>query len=219
MPKVIFKFDREKDLWNHWHKSNWKSSWANFKIHPEIKKICEGKKFEECKEELATHLSKLQESKMIQIAISSLEEYWREIEQEFFKRMNNLMKKDFNKDIIAYLTTLGVCPYDPDEPSFMFSLFYSLPHQLQTCGHEIMHLYFYKFYWDEVESQIGKEKTGDLKEALSVLLNIEFRDLWFAKDYGYESHKELRDFILGEWKKEKDFEKLLEKCIGYLKQR
>jgi len=219
MSKVIFKFDKEKDLWNHWHKSNWKSSWANFKIHPEIKKICEGKKFEECKEELSVHLLKLQKSNIIQIEINSLEEYWREIEQEFFKRMNNLMNKNFDEDIIAYLTTLGVCPYDPDEPSFMFSLFYSLPHQLQTCGHEIMHLYFHKFYWNEVESKIGKEKTGDLKEALSVLLNTEFRDLWFAKDYGYEPHKELRDFILEEWKKEKNFEKLLEKCVNYLEQR
>ena len=219
MSKVIFKFDKEKDLWNHWHKSNWKSSWANFKIHPKIKKICEGKKFEECKEELSAHLSKLQESKIIQIEINSLEEYWGEIEQEFFKRMDNLMNKNFDEDIIAYLTTLGVCPYDPDEPPFIFSLFYSLPHQLQTCGHEIIHLYFHKFYWDEVESQIGKEKTRDLKEALSVLLNTEFRDLWFAKDYGFEPHKKLRDFILEEWKKEKDFEKLLEKCFEYLKQR
>ncbi len=216
MPKIIFKFDKEKDLWNHWHKSNWKSSWTDFRIHPEIKKICEGKKFEECKEKLSSYLSKLQESDLISIELYSLEKSWREIEKEFFERMDNLMKKNFNKDIIAYLTTLGICPYDPDEPSFMFSLFYSLPHQLKTCGHEIMHLYFHKFYWNKVESKIGKDKTGDLKEALSVLLNVEFRDLWFAKDEGYEPHKDLREFILTEWKKEKDFEKLLDKCILYL---
>ena len=183
---------------------------------PRLKKTCEEKKFEECKEELSAHLSKLQESNLIQREINSLEKSWREIEEDFFNRMDNLMKKTFNKNIIAYLTTLGVCPYDPDEPSFMFSLFYSLPHQLQTCGHEIMHLYFHKFYWDKIESQIGKEKTGDLKEALSVLLNLEFKDLWFAKDYGYDPHRKLREFISIEWKKEKDFEKLLKKCIKYI---
>jgi hypothetical protein len=217
MPKLIFKFDKEKDLWNHWHKSNWKSSWTNFKIDTEIRKICERKKFEECKEELSNHLSKLQNSKLVLLEINSLKKFWEIIQEEFFKKMDNLMKNKFEKDIIAYLTTAGICPYDPDEPSFMFSLFYSLPHQLQTCGHEIMHLYFHKFYWDKVESQIGKEKTGDLKEALTILLNLEFKNLWFAKDYGYEPHKELRSFILEEWKKEKDFEKLLEKCISYLK--
>jgi hypothetical protein len=219
MPKVIFKFDREKDLWNHWHKSNWKSSWVDFKIDPKIKKICEGKKFEECKEELFNYLSKLQKSNLIQIEINSLEESWRGIEKEFFKRMNKLMKKNFDKDIIAYLTTLGICPYDPDEPSFMFSLFYSLPHQLKTCGHEIMHLYFHKYYWDEIELKIGKEKTGDLKEALTVLLNLEFKDLWFVEDKGYNSHKNLRDFIVEEWKKEKDFEKILGNCTKYLEKK
>jgi hypothetical protein len=217
MVKVLFKFDKEKDLWNHWHKSNWKSSWANFKIHPEIKKICEGKEFEECKENLSNLLQKLQNSGIILLNIESLEKYWKIIEKEFFRRMNNLMNRKFNKNIFAYLTTAGICPYDPDEPSFMFSLFYSLPRQLQTCGHEIMHLYFHKFYWEKVEKEIGKEKTEDLKEALSVLLNAEFKDLWFAEDYGYEPHKELRNFIIETWKKEKDFEKLLEKCIKYLK--
>jgi len=217
MPKVIFKFDKEKDLWNHWYKSNWKSSWANFKINSKIKKICEGENFKECKEELSNHLSKIQNSNIINLEINSLEKYWREIEEEFFKRMDKLMKKNFDENVIAYLTTFGVCPYDPEEPSFMFSLFYSLPCQLQTCGHEIMHLYFHKFYWKKVESQIGKEKTGDLKEALSVLLNVEFRDLWFAKDSGYESHRDLRNFILIEWEKEKDFEKLLDKCVDFLK--
>jgi hypothetical protein len=217
MPKVIFKFDKEKDLWNHWHKSNWKSSWANFKGHPQIKKICKGKKFDECKKKLSYHLLKLQNSNLIQIEINSLKQAWEAIEKEFFKRMNKLMKNKFNGNIIAYLTTLGVCPYNPDEPSFMFSLFYSLPHQLKTCGHEIMHLYFHKFYWKKIESKIGKQKTEDLKEALTVLLNLEFKDLWFSKDKGYTPHQELRKFICNEWEKEKDFERLLEKCIKKLK--
>ncbi len=217
MVKILFKFDKEKDLWNHWHKSNWNSSWTNFKIHPEIKKICEGKEFEECKKDLSNYLLKIQNSEIIVISINSLKEYWKTIEEEFFKRMDNLMKKKFDKDIFAYLTTAGICPYNPDEPSFMFSLFYSLPHQLQTCGHEIMHLYLHKFYWTKIETEIGKEKTEDLKEALTVLLNLEFKDLWFVEDKGYKPHEELRNFIIDKWKKQKDFEKLLENCVKYLK--
>jgi hypothetical protein len=217
MTKVIFKFDKEKDLWNHWHKSNWKSSWAKFEINPKIKKICKKKKFEECKEELSKYLFKLQNSNLIKEDIKVLKKSWRKIEKEFFKRMDKLMKNKFEKNITAYLTTLGICPYDPDEPSFMFSLFYSLPSQLETCGHEIMHLYFHKFYWNRVEKEIGNKKTGDLKEALTVLLNVEFRDLWFSKDKGYPPHEKLRNFIEKEWKKEKDFDVLLNKCINYLK--
>lgn len=217
MSKVIFKFDEEKDLWNYWNKSNFKSSWSNFKVSPEIQKICAGRKFEDCREELVSHLSGIQGSKLIKIHLEAVEKVWAIIQNEFFIRMNKLMKKEFNQDIIAYLTTLGICPYDPNEPSFMFSLFYSLPKSLQTCGHEIMHLYFHKFYWDCIEKEIGKVKTGDLKEALTVLLNLEFRDLWFANDEGYLSQNDLRKFIEEEWKKEKDFDSLIKKCINYMR--
>lgn len=217
MTKVIFKFDKEKDLWNYWDKSNKRSLFWGFSVNSKIKKICEDKKFDKCKKELQDYLSNLQTSELINIHLKYVEVAWRKIEKEFFDRMNNLIKHNFNRDIFAYLTTLGICPYDPDEPSFMFSLFYSLPKSLQTCGHEIMHLYFHKFYWKDVEKKIGEEKTGDLKEALTVLLNLEFRDLWFAEDMGYGSHQKLREFIIKNWGEEKDFEKLLEKCIEYLK--
>ncbi len=215
--KVIFKFDKEKDLWNHWHKSNWKPSFGKFNINPKTLEICKGKKFEECKEELSNNFRKVYESNMIEIFLKSAEKSWRKIEEKFFRRMDNLMKDKFDKNITAYLTTLSICPYDAKEPSFMFSLFYSLPIALETCGHEIMHLYFHKFYWKKVEKEIGEEKTSELKEALTVLLNLEFKDLWFVEDRGYEEHKKLREFISQEWKKDKDFEKLLEKCVNHLK--
>lgn len=217
MVKVVFGFDKEKDLWNHWDKSNWNPSFGNFKVHPKTLEICKGKKFEECKDELSNHFKRIYESELIDIHSKAVEKAWRGIEGKFFDRMDKLMKNKFDKDITAYITTSPVCPYDTKEPSFMYSFFSSLPGALGTCGHEIMHLYFHEFYWEGVERKIGEKKTGDLKEALTVLLNTEFKDLWFSEDKGYEEHKELRKFIAEEWKKEKDFDNLLEKCVEYLK--
>lgn len=218
MSKVIFRFDKEKDLRNNWHKSNWKEPFSSeFKIDPKIKEICSGKTFEECKEDLSDYLSKMQNSPYINLTVQSLEKAWRIIEKEFFGRMDRIMKNKFIGEIHAYLTTLGTCPYNPEDSSFMFSIHYALLKNLQTCGHEIMHLYFHRFYWDKIEEQVGKEKTADLKEALTVLLNFEFKDLWFVMDFGYESHNELRRFITEEWKEEKDFDLLLDKCVQFLK--
>jgi len=216
MVKVYFKFDKEKDLWNQWNKSNWKSTWSDFQVDPNIKEMCNGKTLEGCKGELSKYLERVYNSGIIPISISSLEKAWEIIEKQFFERMDSIMKNKFTEDIYAYLTTCGICPYDPKEPSFMFSLFGSIPRQLNVCGHEIMHLYFHKFYWDKVESQIGNKKTKDLKEALTVLLNLEFIDFFFVEDKGYEAHKKLREFIVERWKQEKDFDKLLEKCVEYL---
>ena len=58
-----------------------------------------------------------------------------------------------------------------------------------------MHFHFFEHYWDGIEKQIGINKTDDLKESLTVLLNLEFKDLWFKFDQGYPNHQELRKFI------------------------
>lgn len=220
MPKVIFKFDEEKDLWNLWATATANNRWHDFRkeVSPNIVEMCRGRRFDECKSQLQKLMKNVYEKKIIEIYRKFLQKAWKIIEEEYFRRMDKIFKKKSSfKNIIAYITTSGRCPYDPKEPSFMISLFYSLPSSLSTCGHEIMHLYFHKFYWKDIEKKIGEEKTADLKEALTVLLNLEFKDLWFTEDRGYEPHQELRKFIVEKWKEEKDFEKLLEKCVEYLR--
>ncbi len=217
MVKVIFKIDKEKDIWNNWYHSNKENSWSKYKPPQEVINICKDKTLPECKEKLDVYLSEAYNSQIINLEIELLTKAWESISEEFFDRMEKLMKNKFNEDIFAYLTTLGICPYDEKEPSFMFSMFYSIPSFLENCAHEIMHIYFHKFYWKKVEEEIGKDKTADLKEALTTLLNLEFRDLWIVEDRGYEVHRELRRFIIDRWNEEKDFDVLIRKCVAYLK--
>jgi len=221
MPKVIFKFDKEKDLWNNWDTVNYKSPWekdTDKKIIPKLTKICKGKKFEECKEQLNKFYKEFYKSPVIQITVKAFQESWNKINDEFFKRLEKIMKKHFPfKKVTAYLTSQGRCPYKDKEGWFMVSFFSNIFYAMMTAGHELMHIHFHNTYWPEIEKQIGYEKTTDLKEALTVLLNLEFKDLWFIKDKGYPKHLELRKFIAKEWKKEKDFDVLMKKCVKYLK--
>ena len=201
---------------NIWDKCNNGTNFGNFKINPKLKEICIGKKFEKAKLELEQYLKPTYDSQYIESFREVIQKLWDHIEGQFFDRMNFLMKREYKKEIKSYITTLGICPYDPEEPSFMVSLSYPLQSAILTGGHEIMHLYFHEFYWDVVEQKIGPKKTGDLKEALTVLLNLEFRDLWLTQDFGYDEHKELREFISKTWMEEKDFGKLLDKCVDFL---
>ncbi len=220
MPKVIFKFDKEKDIYNIWETCNKDSSWYNFKktMHTNFLEICEGKEFEECKKELEEYRAKMHDSGLIEIFVDSIQKAWDKINDEFFKRLEKITKRKFKfEKVNAYITTVIRCPYNYEEPSFMISFFRDLLSALSICGHELFHIQFHNTYWDDVEKQIGKEKTADLKEALTVLLNLEFKDLWFVEDRGYDPHKKLRNFIAEEWKNENDFERLLERCVEYLK--
>lgn len=223
MQKVIFKFDKEKDLWNIWDTVNYISPWEGKKLNkiPILDEICKGKKFKECKEEIKKFCKPMHNSPLLPLIIESFQKAWNKINDKYFKILEKITGKPmpFNK-ITGYLTTQMRCPYDPKEPSFMVSMFANIPSALNICAHELMHIHFHNTDWPKIEKQIGREKTANLKEALTVLLNLEFRDLLILKDKGKDSkdQQKLRIFIEKQWKKEPDFDILLEKCVDYIKE-
>lgn len=220
MPEVNFVFSREADLKNLHRVCNARYSWGDPSkgISQEILNIAKGRSFEECKNELGENRKKIYESPIIPVFLKSANDAWRKIGDEYFKRLENIMKKPICAEkFTGRLTTVGRCPYNTEDNSFMVGLFYSIPAVLECAGHEIMHLHFHKYFWDNIEQQIGYERTDDLKESLTKLLDLEFKDLWFVNDGGYEYHKNLRDFIAKEWAEHKDFEKLLENCVHFIR--
>jgi len=78
-----------------------------------------------------------------------------------------------------------------------------------------MHLQFIYYYKDKLKKTISENQFQDIKEALTVRLNIEFSDLLKEKDKGYPDHQKLRNFIEQEWTKDKDLDIILNKCIDF----
>lgn len=225
IPKVIFKFNKEKDLWNIWNSCNAKSqygkSWKG-SVTSNILKICRGKSLAQCKKELVKTMSYIHKNKITTITAQFFNDAWKKIDKEYFRRLEKIMGSPFPcKKVTAYLTTAGRFPYNPNKnnPSFYVGFFGSIAGILHTAGHELMHIHFHNSeYWKICEKEIGEKKTMDLKEALTVLLNWEFHDLWIIQDNGYPNHVELRKFISLQWEKEKDFDKLIDKCVKWIKE-
>lgn len=221
MPKVIFEFDKEKDLRNLWETCNIPSKWYDHSkwISPSILEICKNKEFSECKKKLYEYRKDMYDSGFLEIFAESLQKAWNKINDEYFKRLEKIMKKPvFSKEFKCYITTATRSPYNLEKHKwFMASFSKGILEALVTCGHELMHLQFHETYWKKIEKEIGYDKTNDLKESLTVLLNLKFSDLWFAFDRGYEMHKNLRNFIETEWKKKPDFDLLIKKCVEHLK--
>jgi len=223
MPKVIFKFNKENDLWNLWDTCNSSVRWGHDftrKIDPKIIRLCKKKKLKDIKKKLEDYRKEIYSSGIISASVKSFNKEWGKINNRFFIKLKEVMKKPICSNLFTgYLTTVGRCPYDfnKDKPSFFVNVFNKIPKVLKIAAHEIMHIQFHNTYWKKVEKEIGREKTEDLKEALTVLLNIEFTDLGLAKDEGYPNHQKLRKFIEKEWKKEPDFDVLIKKCTKYLK--
>ena len=221
---VKFKFDKEKDLYNIWETCNKGKGYGyDFTKHmpKEIVKICKGKKFSESKPKLRKIFDNIYKNVLIKDIEGYINNSWKKIEKKYFIKLEELTKKKIPfKTVYGYLTSVSRCPYNYDKrnPNFYVQIFSNIPNNLEIAGHELMHIQLHNTnWWKKVKKQIGQEKTHDLKEALTVLLNLRFRDLWIVEDRGYPNHTQLREFIKEEWRKEKDFEKLTDNCIKWIK--
>ena len=222
--QLIIIFDKEKDLKNIWDACNAKPSYGhNWKgsISKNISKICKGKKYEKCKDELEKKMISLYNNPLIKLTAKSFDSGWSNISDKYFRRLEKITKRKISlKKVEAYLTTAARCPYSPNKkiPYFYINFFSSIPNALHTMGHELMHIHLHNTnWWEYVENKIGNDKTHDLKEALTQLLNLEFRDLWLVQEKGYPNHKLLRNYISKKWKERKDFNKLTDDCINWIK--
>lgn len=110
------------------------------------------------------------------------------------------------RDITAYLTINTRCPYDLKEGSFFVSI--SKGNPVLTMLHELWHFYTWERFGSDEQARLGKEKYNDIKEALTVLLNVECNHLLpeGVEDKGYSQHQELRDKINELWKHNPDIE-------------
>ena len=219
---LTFKIDKEKDIRNAWELCNISLPWAEpaekKPLEEDYKGLWKGRNFKECREEIWDSIKKLYSSEIVEAFRTSVEKSWKGLNQEYFSRLEIITDKPMCADnFTAYITTIGRCPYDSKNNSFMLSIRRPLLQCLRTSGHELMHLQFSHYFWNEIATQIGNAKTNNLNESLTVLLNPEFRDLWMVEDIGYPAHKELRNFISETWKEEKNFKRLLEKSVEYLR--
>ena len=76
--------------------------------------------------------------------------------------------------------------------------------------HELWHFYTWYGLGADQEEKLGKQKYNDLKESLTVLLNVECEDLLPSGviDTGYSQHQETREKILVYWKKNRNIKNL-----------
>lgn len=141
--------------------------------------------------------------------VEKYQKNWNCISNEFQRIAEKIFGISLNKDIKAFLTINDRCPYNIRESSF----FVTMPNDLylrKVAMHELWHFYtWYKFgiTW---EDKIGKEKYNEIKESLTILLNVECKDLLPENiiDKGYTQHEELRKKIISLWKETKDIDRV-----------
>lgn len=138
--------------------------------------------------------------------ISDITSRWSDIEDEFIVRSEKIFGCSYPvEEVTVFLTTNSRCTYNTIEKYF----FVSIP-RADVAHVTIMHELFHFYTKEAFESVISKEKYNDIKEALTVLINIEYADLMGdAKDEGYPQHAEMRQTITNLWTEGKNMKEMV----------
>jgi len=145
---------------------------------------------------------------------AALQKHWDPIGGEFEKRAEKAFGLSMSDEITAFLTIAGRYPYSIEHKFFFVSL--QRPSANPVAMHELWHFYTYRKFGASMEA-IGSAKFNDIKESLSVLLNIECLDLLDGEiDHGYPQHQALRKIISAAWRETKDMEKVWATALAAL---
>ena len=124
--------------------------------------------------------------------IKVIETEWRPLETAFFSRCEEMFDMSLPTPITGYVSLNSRCTYNWKDNYFFLS-FYS-KNSILTVMHELLHFYTHRKFEDLV---LDKQKFNEIKEALTVLLNFDFKDLMGEQvDKGYEQHLATREKIL-----------------------
>lgn len=204
--KLDFKYDKERDVWCLLNKG--KSSNNSSKPTSVYQELVSN--VGEIPDEASTSLfireyldkNNIQPEHFVQ----NYKEMFSPISSDYQAVAERVFGVCFDKEITAYLTINPRCPYNIEEGWFFVSM--SKGNPILTMIHELWHFYTWEKFGEEWIEKLGKEKYNDIKEALTVLLNIECHHLLpeGVEDEGYPQHQELREKIRELWKQNPDIE-------------
>ena len=170
------------------------------------------------KKELSSFYSSKNKSKLEEIK-NDIQKHWNKIEKECFKRIEKVFGKPFpHNSIKGVLSTASRFGYNIKKKWFAVDIYSNKFLAADTAMHELFHFVFHFYFEKECKKyKLNWRQIWNIKEAVTVLINSDFSDLRLKPDNGYPEHKKIRDFILKEWKKNKDFKKVLDKTCKFVK--
>ena len=156
------------------------------------------------------------------LILDPLQLYWNSIEQRFFEKLYSEMQLTSRYDmgtIHSFLSIRYGCGYDTQEKWFATSAHASTFRNTATAMHEIMHIFFHAQWWDVCKEQgLAENLIWDVKEAMTTLINLWFKNILIDTDFGYTEHQNLRKQIREWYSAGDDFKTMCEKACMYMKE-
>ncbi|MBU4331889.1 hypothetical protein KKD19_06300 [Patescibacteria group bacterium] len=210
---MTVKKDIKKDAWNWWDGCNTISYGTDWKqrISKKLQNKLVGKTQKQALDFLIPYLKILYKKEKINQKKKEIRVIFNQYQKEIFSRMEIVTSKKIHREkFTCFLTTFPRAAYDYERGYVWLPIIWPKQTYVRTFVHELLHFQTYAYWEKHILEKLTKKEFENLKEALTVILNEEFLDLIIWQDKGYKPHKHLREKLLKFWKKNKDFDKLVE---------
>lgn len=132
--------------------------------------------------------------------------------QEVCDKMEEIIGKPiYRKDFTFFITTFPHGPYNYKKGHIWEYIGWNNP--VMGFLHELSHFQFIHYWRDDPSSAVSKLSDDQfewLKESLTLVLDKDLMPLIECVDVGYDIHQPLRKELHKFWKKNHDFDKLVE---------
>jgi hypothetical protein len=226
MTKVRFMFFLKGDMDNWWaacNSINYGMDWK-MRIAPSLRRKIAGVPYKKAVKFLKPYLVNLYSERQdsVKVKMDKCSKYWNSIQGEILRILSRITKrKVWPEKIYCFYTSFPRSPYGWKRThAWMYIQDRSLNKPKRCTSvmlHEIMHLQVHKYFWKYCEEKgLSYSQTNHLKEALTFLINEEFSGL-VPHDKGYPIHRKLRIDLRTAWRKDKNFQRLLDAGINLMK--
>lgn len=209
---IKVKIDIKKDAWNWWHACNSHSfgmSWRKV-INGQMQKKLLGVSKKSAYVYLIPHLNKLYKKLNIKTKTKPIQEIFNQKKDLIFQLMEKATgRKVFRNDFTLYLTTLARAPYNYPQGDVWLPIIWSEERYIDVFLHELLHFQTYAYWRKDCPKKMNNEEFENLKEALTVILDEDFKSIISRNDMGYKVHKYLRRDLTKHWQKNKNFDRLV----------
>ena len=203
----------KKDAWNWWDACNRISYGVNWKerVDKKIYSRISGKTEKEAYAFLLPYLEKLYKRIHLDKEIKLTQQIFDEKKEKIFSIMEKVTgKKIYRKNFYCYFTTFPRGPYNLKKGSVGLPVIWGRKTFINVFVHELLHFQTIYYFKTEIVEKVSDKDFENFKEALTVILNVEFKELLTQHDRGYKIHRKLREKLLHYWSKERNFSKLID---------
>lgn len=225
--KVTFKIDKELDFENHLIGARMAIN-NSLQMSPEISEYfrklrdADGKGKKKIFEERTAKFYSDGMKDFRSLLVKQAKDMWNLVEDKYFDKIEKIHKKTFPLESISAIlsTTPTVYGYNFDKGNPWFACTSESPIKaIHTAMHEIMHVYFNEYFLEECKNkfQLNNEQIYTVKEAVTVILNIEFEDIRMFTEKDRPGHEQIREKIGKDWLEYRDLRKVLDEAYNYIK--